>query len=241
MDKNAEQIGSNIEKDFHKGHRSRLREKYIRGGADGLETHELMELLLFYCIPRRNTNETAHAILNRFGSLEELFSADIRELQQIDYISENGAVLIKLIGELGRRRMMESTSSIYRYDTLDKVGAFLVSLFSGQSVEKLYLLSFDNGMKLLNCSCICEGSVNSVNMCARKIIENIVHSGASNVVLAHNHPGGIAVPSKNDISLTHSLESLTSILGVKLLCHMVVSGDRYAPITPCAGKFELTL
>ena len=233
-------VNSEKEKDLHDGHRQRLREKYVRGGADNLETHELIEMLLYYCIPRRDTNEIAHEMLNHFGSLDRLLSAKIEELEQFDYVSHSGAILIKLIGEIERRRMLEM-SSTYRYDSLDKVGEFLISLFRGHTEERLYLLAFDSGMKLINCSLISEGTINAVNVCANKIVELAVSLNASNIIIAHNHPGGVAVPSQNDISLTHSIESLTGLLHVRLLCHMIVAGDRYSPVSPCPGKFDFTV
>lgn len=226
----------------HDGHRERMRKKYIQNGADGLEAHELLEMLLYYCIPRRNTNEIAHEMIDHFGSLENLFSAGIDEIQKFDYISESGAILIKLVGELNRRSMLETTSSVYRYDTIEKVGNFLVSLYKGQGEEKLYLLMFDSGMRLLDCTCICEGGVGSVGVNVRKIVEHTISAKASNIIIAHNHPGGIAVPSKNDISLTHQLETVMDIMDTKLLCHIIVAGDRYAPISNSySGKFDFTI
>ena len=105
----------------HEGHRQRMRDKYINGGADGLETHELIEMLLYFCVSRRNTNEIAHAMMDKFGTLENLFSASTEDLTQFDYISERGATLIKLVGDLSRRSMLESATSVYRYDTIEKV------------------------------------------------------------------------------------------------------------------------
>ena len=228
-------------KNCHEGHRQRMRDKYMRVGADNLETHELIEMLLYYCIPRRDTNGLAHEMLDHYGSLDRLLSARVEELEQFEYVSHSGAVLIKLIGEIERRRMIENASSVYRYDSLDKVGEFLISLFRGQTEERLYLLAFDSGMKLIGCSLVSIGTINTVNVCANKIVELAVSLNASNIIIAHNHPGGVAVPSQNDISLTHTIESLTGLLHVRLLCHMIVAGDRYSPVSPCSGKFDLTI
>lgn len=240
----SEEKGFSVEKSggCHDGHRQRMREKYIRCGEEGFEDHELLEMLLYYCVSRRNTNETAHGMLDRFGTLENVFAADIEELEQFDYISKNGAVLIKLVGEMHRRCLIEKAGAVRRYDSIEKVGDFLVGLFKGQNTEKLYLLTFDSGMKMLDCACISEGTIGSVNVCIRKIVEITVCSKASNVIVAHNHPGGIAIPSKNDISLTHQLENLLELIDARLLCHMIVAGDRYAPIiNSMNGKFDFTV
>ena len=226
----------------HSGHRERMRKKYLQNGADSMEPHELLEMLLYYCVPRRNTNEIAHEMMERFGSLEGLLAADVEELCKISYISESGAILIKLVGELSRRSLIENISSSYRYDTIEKVGKFLVNIFRGQNEEKLYLLMFDCGMRLLDYTCICEGGSSSVNLCNRRIVELSINSKAANIIIAHNHPGGIAVPSKNDISLTHQLETVMDLIDTKLLCHIIVAGDRYAPINNTYnGKFDLTV
>ena len=227
---------------LHEGHRARMRERFLRHGADSLETHELLEMLLFYCIRMRNTNETAHAMIKRFGSLEGVLSATAEELKQFDYITDSGAVLIKLVGEIGRRKMIESKRPVSRYDTLEKVGEFLVGLFYGLTEERMYFLAFDSAMRLLDCSCVGEGGPTSINMCSRKIIESTIYSKAENVIIAHNHPNGIAVPSRNDISMTHQLESVLRVLDTRLLCHIIVAGDKYAPINDTlGGKFDLTI
>ena len=199
-------------------------------------------MLLYYCISRRDTNEIAHEMLDRFGSLEGVFSSDIDDLTNFDDISETGAVLIKLVGEMNRRCMIEKAGNVCRYDTIEKVGEFLLGIFKGQTAEKLYVLTFDSGMRMIDCECISEGTLGSVNLCVRRIIEVTIASKATNVIIAHNHPGGIAVPSKNDISLTHQLERLLEIIEARLLCHIIVAGDRYAPISNLAGsRFDLTI
>jgi len=214
----------------HSGHRNRLRDKFIEGGADCLASHELLELLLFSCVPRRNTNDIAHSMIERFGSLEKVLEADIAELESFDYITKTGAVLIRLVNEIKRRCNMEKATTVYRYDTLDKVGTLLKSLFYGQNTEKLYLLLFDGQMRLLDCVHICDGSVNDVKACFRKMAERLIFSKATAAILSHNHPGGLVIPSKEDISVNKELETLFGYMGTKLLTHIIVAGDRYAPI-----------
>lgn len=234
--------GHKINRCEHLGHRTRLKRKFIEGGADALASHELLELLLFYCVPRRNTNDIAHKMIDELGSLEKVLTADERALCEFDYISENGAILIKLVKELERRCAMESTGAVSRYDSIDKVGRFLLSLYTGQTVEKLYLLMFDSSMRMLDCVCVCEGGVSSVKLCSRKIMESILYSKAANVILAHNHPGGLAVPSKNDLALTRQLENLIECLDARLLAHIIVANGKYMPINNSGdGKFDITI
>lgn len=221
----------------HDGHRDRLRAKFINGGADCLATHELLELLLFYCVPRRNTNDIAHLMIDRLGSLEKVLAAEISELESFDYISQNGAVLVKLVNEITRRCAIEKTNFTYKYDTLEKVGTLLKSIFYSQTAEKLYMLLFDSQMRLLDCVHVCDGSVCDVGSSFRKIAERLVFSKATAAVLAHNHPSGLAVPSREDIAVTREFEQLFGYMETKLLAHIIVAGDRYAPINHVGNDF----
>ena len=221
----------------HDGHRDRLRKKFSENGPETLENHELIELLLYYCIYRRNTNPIAHAMMEHFGSLENVLSASPKELAKFDYMTEKSAVLFNLVLELNRRCGLEREMDVYCYDTLEKVGNFLTSLFYGKTTENLYLLMFDGKMRMLDCVHISEGSVNSTRADIRKIVECAITAKASNVIVAHNHPGGLVIPSKEDIMLTRDIENLLDIIDIRMLTHIIVADKKYAPINHIALKF----
>lgn len=214
----------------HEGHRQRLKNRFLEHGLESFEKHNILELLLFYSIPQKDTNDLAHALLDSFGSLKGVFEADFSELIKIPGIKENTATLIKLIPELAREYMFEEVSEDRIFDTADKIGKFFVRKYIGEVNEKVYLMLLDNGFKLLNVSEIHEGSVNSAKISTRKIMTQVIKYNASMAVVAHNHPNGLAVPSLEDVNTTYSLRRTLDGYEVKLLEHILVGGNEYFPI-----------
>lgn len=220
--------------DLHAGHRERMRRKFS-ADRDGehFPDHELLELLLYYSIPRRDTNETAHRLMEEFGSLEKVLDAERERLVSVDGVKENSATLIALVRELARRyaaSKMEEDRSLPVFDTPEKIAAFLRPRYVGVTVERAYLLLFDNAMHLLDCRHLGDGEVSSVLVSVRQIAEYAFHKHAAQVVLAHNHPGGIAVPSGDDLALTRRVSQALQILDIPLLEHFIFSDYGYCMV-----------
>jgi DNA repair protein RadC len=221
---------TNKKEQIHSGHRNRMKSKYLQGGADAFKSHELLEMLLFYCVPRKDTNELAHIIINHFGSLEAVFSASESELMKISGIKENACVLISLVRELNRRCELEKVSDIKKFDTQVKFEEYLKPIFAMQNVEKLYMMMFDNSMRLIDSAFISEGTVNANMFNVRTMVEKAYNAHAANVVIAHNHPNGRALPSQNDIDTTHDLDAAFRIMGINLCEHFIVADNKCVPI-----------
>lgn len=217
-------------KNVHDGHRARMKEKILSGGAAALPDHELLETLLFYCIPRVNTNEQAHGLLDYFGSVESIVNATPEELSNVSGIKKESSILICLIGELIRRIARDACREPTSYDKMDKVIQYMQHRFIGDQVEKIYLLLFDNGMKLIECTCISEGTVNQAQFIPSSIVSHAVLKKASAVMLAHNHPGGVAIPSGEDIEATEFLRRLLDMLDIYFIDHILFAGDRYVSV-----------
>ena len=215
---------------LYEGHRERMRQRFLEYGMDHMQDTELLEILMFHSIPRKDTKEVAHQLVQNFGSLSGVMNATVEDLMKISGVSYNSAVLIKLTLALSRRYAIDSHEDLPMYDTLDKIGQYVKRLYIGVNVERVYLLMFDNALRLLDCCWISDGSVNSAVPKTRVMIEKAYQKQASSVVLVHNHPHGIAVPSGDDIALTHRLDTAFDLVGIKLLEHIVVAGDKYAPI-----------
>lgn len=215
---------------MHDGHRNRLRQRIINEGTDSFEEHQLLEALLFYSIPRADTNETAHRLIERFGSLAGVISASRDELTHVEGIGESSALLIRLVGGILRKIAVTDNTVRYSFDSIGKICKYLANLYTGVTVERVYLMMFDNSMKLIDCAHICDGTVNSAIMLPRVMVEKALLRRASVVVVAHNHPDGIAVPSGDDIETTEMLRSAFELLGINLLEHIVVAGRSYSPI-----------
>jgi DNA repair protein RadC len=215
---------------IHAGHRQRMKERFLAGGLEGFSEHEVLELILFYAIPRRDVNELSHKLVERFGSLRAVFDADFEDLLTVDGIGENAALLIKLMAESFRKYALSDGEDVMLYDTLQKVGEYAVKLYIGVSVEKLYALLFDNKMMLLDTVMLGEGAVNSVHVSVRTIAEKALKKDASSIILLHNHPNGLPYPSDDDRRFSAYLKDLLANFDITLIDHIIVSGRFYRPV-----------
>ena len=215
---------------MHKDHRSRVKNRFLTEGLDNFEPHNILELLLFYSIPQKDTNELAHTLINRFGSLENVFDAPYQELLTVPGIKEHSATLIKMIPSLARRYSVEKNKMGKALYDLDAWGQYFVSRYIGIDVETVFLLLLDNKFNIIDCVKLHEGSVNSSAVNIRKMAEIIFAKKAPMVVLAHNHPSGVAIPSATDLTLTMDLLSAFRTLDIQLLAHVLVAGDTYINI-----------
>lgn len=214
----------------HADHRQRMKDRFLENGLDIFDEHQVIELLLFFGIPRRDTNVIAHRLIKRFGSLRDVLDAPYEELLKVDGIGEHAATLIKLSAELSRRYLLSESLDTERFDTVDKLGKFLINLFLGKRNEEVYLLTFNGKMEMLSCDKLADGLSNLVSFSVKPLIESAILTHASGIVLAHNHPGGIASPSGSDISLTDQLMYMCDQISIPLIEHFVVAGNSYYPI-----------
>ena len=219
-----------MSENIHEGHRSRLKERFLEEGIDAFEPHNILELLLFYSIPRKDTNEIAHDLLENFGTLQGVFDADINDLIKVNGIKENSATLLKLVPAIARAYATDKYSSNFIFDTAEKIGYFFLDKYIGEKNEIIYLLLLNNRFEMIDIVKLHEGSVNSAQVSPRKVLDLVVKHNASMIVLAHNHPNGNAYPSMEDIETTSDLMSTFSMVDVRLLEHFVVSKNDYYPI-----------
>ncbi len=214
----------------HKNHRKRVRARFLNEGLESFEEHQVLEMLLFYGVSQIDTNEMAHRLIRKFGSLRGVFDADHSELMQVEGIGEACATLIKFAAAVSKRYAASDIKVGERFDTVEKVGKYLTWLYMGVNVEKVYLLVFNGKLEMTNCKLICEGSINSAAFTPRAIFETALLEKAEGIVLAHNHPTGLAIPSGNDIEYTTQLKYLCNQVGINLLEHIVVAGNSFTPI-----------
>lgn len=215
---------------MHENHRDRLKNRFLNEGLDSFEPHNVLELLLFYSIPQKDTNETAHELIERFGSLPEVFDAPFEKLIETPGIKAHSATLIKLIPSLARRYMLDKNHGDTSLSSMEKIGRYFVHKYFGINVETVYLLLLDNKYSVIDCIKIHEGSVNSAAITLRRLIELALYRRASMVVLAHNHPAGVAIPSTDDIYTTKEIKRAFDIMEIKMLGHILVAGDKYINI-----------
>ena len=180
-------------------------------------------MLLFYSVPRADTNELAHALLDRFSDLHGVLSAEPRELCQVSGFKMHTAILFRLVSDVYRRSCLEKTKKQVSYRSMKAVIAYLRDLFIGVRNERVYMLLFDNGMNLQDTVLLAEGAVNSTAITYRTVAEQALFHRSSGVILAHNHPGGKAQPSAQDLEFTIRLLSILRSIHVQLLDHIIVS------------------
>lgn len=211
----------------HDGHRERLRQRFLTHGLEPLQDHEVLELLLFYAIPRRDTNAIARKLLAHFGSISAVLDAPAQELQTVAGIGDNAAMLLQLIAPLSRRYMLSRTEAGKVLNNVDAWGEYLLPFFFGVTQEQIYLLCLDAKWKVLNCRLLQEGSGNAVYLPIRKAAEIAMSCNATMVVLAHNHPCGLPTPSGPDYSTTDMLVQAFAPLGIGVADHIIVANNQF--------------
>lgn len=207
---------------LHEGHRQRLLRRFIEEGLDKFEPHNKLELLLFYAIPRRDTNEIAHRLLDTFGSFSAVLDAPIEELEKVPGIGTSAAAYLKLLGQTAQAYYTDQQKDIC-LDTTKKAGEYLLPRFIGRTQEAVCLVCLDQKCRVLNASMIHEGSVHAAEVNVRKIISTALKFNATGVILAHNHPGGIALPSPEDLATTRRIEQALEVVGIHLMDHIIIA------------------
>lgn len=211
----------------HSGHRRRLRETYTERGPEGMHDHQLLELLLTYAIPRQDTNPLAHRLLDRdgFGSLEGLFAADVHEIMKIEGVGESTAVLLSLVGGMGRRTAAEKVRG-KRLNTPHAAMEYCKTLTFNGNNESMYVISLDKSHRVLHADRISTGTPGEVTMYPRTVVEIAIRRGAQNIMLCHNHPSGDLKPSREDLDTTGLIIGALTPIGIVLNDHIIVGGGR---------------
>lgn len=224
-------------KNVHKGHRQRLKARFMREGLDNFEEHQVLELLLFYAIPQRDTNPIAHALLERFGTLANVLDASPEELAEVDYMGDNAVTLLKMVTAMCRSYQISSSVWAKQLTSIEECGDYLMPYFYGRRHETVYLLCLDAKCSILCCEKMGEGGVNSAGVSVRSIVEKAIRVDASSVVLAHNHPSGFAYPSPEDIYTTRRVAAALDAVDIQLTDHIIVAGDEWVSLAQ-SGRYH---
>ncbi len=218
----------------HAGHRARMRQRLRETGPASFADHEILEMLLYYTNARGDTNETAHSLIEAFGSLEGILDTDPARLESVWGIGESSTVLLTLVSETAHRYATQKFSAKQKngsvLDTAEKAAGFFAPRFLGATKELAYALLLDNSMRPLDFFPVGDGSVSSISISIRNIAERAYTKHAAAVILAHNHPGGLAVPSVDDLKTTQHLKEALSLLEIPLVEHFVFSDKAYTSI-----------
>lgn len=211
----------------HDGHRTRMKQRFLKYGLENFDDHNVLELLLFYAIPRQDTNVLAHRLMNAFGTLSGVFSATPEELMQVEGIKENAATLIRLVSESARRYLMFMPGKEVILNSVKKVGAYFVPRFLNCRNEVMYMACLDPNDRVIDCSIIQEGNMDHIQIDMRKILTNVLTKNADKVIIAHNHLNGLPLPSLADKETTRYLYEMLQKVDVELMDHIIVAKGEY--------------
>jgi len=211
----------------HEGHRKRLKERFLREGLDNFEQHQILELVLFFSIPRKDTNEIAHNLLLKYGSLSGVFEAEFKDLIDTPQIGENTAFLLTLIPDLARRYFNDKWRDKKELNSSTKAGEYAATLFTGRQYEAFFVISLDAQNKVNYAELVHEGTINEAPVYPRMIVESALRHKANSVILAHNHPGGSLSPSRADIEATERIRAALEGISIKVVDHIIVCGNNF--------------
>lgn len=215
---------------LNEGHRQRVKNRFLAEGLDAFEEVHVLELLLFYCIPRSDTKLLAKELIAHFGSLAQVLEATPEELQKIKGIKEHTATFLNLITAVSRYYQVHRRSQITVLNTIEKCGQYLLPYFIGRPNETVFLLCLDAKCKVLCCREVGTGSVNSAGVSVRKIVETALGVKATTVILSHNHPSGLALPSGDDVLTTRRIAAALQAVEIILADHIVVADEDYVSL-----------
>jgi DNA repair protein RadC len=227
-------------RDFHRGHRERMRDRFIKEGLDNFEPHLILELMLYYAIPQKDTNILAHRLLESFnGSFMRVLDAPLEELIKVDGIGMNTAVLIKMFPEVCRRYLLETSETGKIVKSSEDAAKHMIPMFFGKNFECVALMCLDAKGKVLFCDCVFEGSVNAAAVSVRRVVEICVRYTTTDVIVSHNHPGGVAIPSEQDVMVTRRIAEALRTVGVRLLDHLIIAGNDWVSLAATPTQSDI--
>lgn len=212
------------EKAVHAGHRARMRERFMKEGLSGFSEHEVLELLLMFAIPQRDVNPLAHRLIDRFGSLSAVLESSPAELTRVEGVGENAAALLSYYqhSAMGRKPVITNLAEARKY-----AGA----LFFGLHEERVYMICVDQSGRVLHPALMHRGTIDQVQIYPREVVETALRYHAHAVLLAHNHPSGMAEPSQDDYDSTRAVIGALNVIGVRVIDHLIFAGNSVYSMT----------
>lgn len=214
----------------HDGHRERLRARFAEHGLESFNELNALELLLCYAIPRRDTNEIAHRLLDAFGSLSGIFQASMQELTSVPGIGENAATLILMVPQIVKKAHVSKAKETKIIRNSTDAGNYLLPYFLDEPDEIVMMLCLDNKRAVICCREMGRGVVNCVDANIRRMVETALKVKTTTVIVAHNHPNGVALPSREDDNFTRTLYRSLGLLGITLEDHIIVANDEFVSL-----------
>lgn len=210
----------------HQGHRERMKEKLLNVGLDKFAEHEIVELLLFFGIPYKDTNLIAHNLINKFGSLTGVLDASVEDLFAVKGMTKNAAILITLIPQLFREYRKSKCQNKNPILNVDDIFPLIEANLQHREMESLYVICLNAKQRITAVVETGIAELSSVLFSPRTIMDIALRHKAVNLIIAHNHPSGIAFPSDSDIALTIELKHMLKSIDVELVDHIIIADDK---------------
>lgn len=211
----------------HLGHRARLRERFLRCGAQALADYELIEMALFAASPRADTKPLAKKLLKHFGALSKLLAASPDELMQVEGVGEAAACAIKLLSATHERSLKEEASAGPVIQSWNSLLDYCRVSMGQNKTEEFRVLFLNHKHALLADELQQAGTVNHAPVYPREVVKRALDIGASAIILVHNHPSGDPTPSKDDIAITRQIVTAAATLGIKVHDHLIIAGKSH--------------
>ncbi len=209
------------------GHRARLRNRLLTAGSDALADHELLELVLFIALPRRDTKPIARALLTRFGSFAASIAAPSRELLLVEGMGEAGIAALKTIQAASLRLARAEVINRPVLTNWDALMGYLNAVLARERIEQFRLLFLDARNRLLTDEAQGHGTVDHTPVYPREVVKRALELHATAIILVHNHPSGDPQPSRADIDMTREIKTAAEALGIALHDHIIVGNGRW--------------
>jgi DNA repair protein RadC len=229
-----------MEKAVHEGHRERMRERISKAGIASLLPHEVLEYLLYAFVPRKDTNEIAHALISEFGSLSAVFNAEKEHLAQVAGMTENAALFLSSVPDILRLYAAETESVKLSLKGRGKAREYMKNMLYGANSEQIYAAALDSKEALIKCERLGVGTGDSVLLSVRKVVDFALKNKACGVILAHNHPSGNVKPSQADFALTREIVWTLHSVDCRLLDHYIFGASSYYSFEE-SGKLHVML
>lgn len=211
----------------HDGHRERMRERIRNSGLSSLQEHEILEYILYAFVPRKDTNEIAHSLIERFGSFSGVLNADEKSLSHVFGMTANASLFISALPEIFRRYMQDNEKSRKSLKGRGVARAYIGTQLYGKRQEQVYAVALDAHDGIINSRFLSSGSADAVELNVRAVVDFALSNNASNLIIAHNHPSGSVSPSQKDLDVTREVLDTLSALGITLEDHLIFAGKDY--------------
>lgn len=216
---------SNQNSNCHQKHRLRLKNKFINHGTKILSDHEVLELLLFFSIPRRNVNPIAHKLISHFGSFKSVFKADPQALKQVDGVGDNSAMLINLVGEILNKCNSELNIKM-KLDSPETTMQYCKNLYTESNIEQFFAICLNPANKVICAKLLAMGTGSTVNVNIKDITDLALANKSERIIITHNHPNNKCMPSNEDLDFTKKIIFSCFLNDINVADHIIVSGKQ---------------